>query len=220
MKSLHADIERAGLDTLAGRAAGRARVLLIAGRPGSGRTSLAEELARGIADRYPDGVFRVRLTEPGGRPVPLEEAARGLLEELGTAPSPGAGDDELTEAVREALADRRALLLVDDALRAEDVDLLIPDAPGVLVLAVAQGPLTGVSGVRPCTLGGMDAKSAIELLTLHTGEVRVTVDPQAAEAVAEECGGQPAALALVGGWLAARPAASATVHMRSTADRE
>ncbi len=218
LKSLHADIERAGLDTLAGRAAGRARVLLIAGRPGSGRTSLAEELARGIADRYPDGVFRVRLTEPGGRPVPLEEAARGLLEELGTAPSPGAGDDELTEAVREALADRRALLLVDDALRAEDVDLLIPDAPGVLVLAVAQGPLTGVSGVRPCTLGGMDAKSAIELLTLHTGEVRVTVDPQAAEAVAEECGGQPAALALVGGWLAARPAASvadAVRHLRA-----
>ncbi|BFO20284.1 hypothetical protein SHKM778_66720 [Streptomyces sp. KM77-8] len=39
LKELRADIERAGLDTLSGRKAPRARVLLIAGRPGSGRTS-------------------------------------------------------------------------------------------------------------------------------------------------------------------------------------
>lgn len=41
LKELRADIERAGLDTMAGRKSGRARVLLIAGRPGSGRTALA-----------------------------------------------------------------------------------------------------------------------------------------------------------------------------------
>ncbi|MFF8847791.1 tetratricopeptide repeat protein [Streptomyces sp. NPDC015127] len=208
LKSLHADIERAGLDTLAGRKAARARVLLIAGRPGSGRTALAEELARRLADRYPDGILRVRLAESGGRPVPLEEAARRLLADLGVASPPGAGDEELTEMVREALAVRRALLLVDEAHDAEHLDLLLPDNPDCLVVAVSDGPLTGIPGVRPCTLGGMDAKSAIELLTAFTGEVRITVDPQAAETVAEECGGQPAALILVGGWLAARPGAS------------
>ncbi|MEU1281663.1 tetratricopeptide repeat protein [Streptomyces sp. NPDC005805] len=208
LKSLHADIERAGLDTLAGRKAPRARVLLVAGRPGSGRTALAEEFARSVADRYPDGLLRIRLTEPGGRPVPLDQAARGLLDELGTASPPGAGEDELTEAVREALAVRRAVLLVDDARDAEQVDLLIPENPDALVVAVAEGPLTGIPGVRPCTLGGMDPKSAIEMLTAFTGEVRITVDPQAAETVAEECGGQPAALLLVGGWLAARPGSS------------
>nr|WP_261994163.1 tetratricopeptide repeat protein [Streptomyces sp. t39] len=208
LTSLHADIERAGLDTLAGRKAARARVLLIAGRPGSGRTALAEELARSLADRYPDGVVRARMTEPGGRPVPLEESARSLLRGLGVAAPPGAGEDELTESVREALAVRRVLLLVDDAHDAEHVDLLIPDNPDALVVAVSDGPLTKIPGVRPCTLGGMDAKSAIELLTGFTGEVRITVDPQAAEAVAEECGGQPAALVLLGGWLAARPSSS------------
>ncbi|MEW2071293.1 hypothetical protein AB0917_30370, partial [Streptomyces sp. NPDC007346] len=45
LKALRADIERAGLDTLAGRKTPRARVLLIAGRPGSGRSALAAELA-------------------------------------------------------------------------------------------------------------------------------------------------------------------------------
>ncbi|NEA50400.1 hypothetical protein G3I35_30035, partial [Streptomyces sp. SID10815] len=64
LKELRADIERAGLDTISGRKAPRARVLLIAGRPGSGRTALAEELVRQIAERYPDGVLRARLAEP------------------------------------------------------------------------------------------------------------------------------------------------------------
>src|SRR3954464_11190307 len=36
--ALRADIDRAGLDTIAGRKAARSRVLLIAGRPGWGRT--------------------------------------------------------------------------------------------------------------------------------------------------------------------------------------
>jgi hypothetical protein len=41
LKELRADIERAGLDTFAGRKAPRAGVLLIGGRAGSGRTALA-----------------------------------------------------------------------------------------------------------------------------------------------------------------------------------
>ncbi|MYR63004.1 hypothetical protein GTY54_44640, partial [Streptomyces sp. SID625] len=48
LKGLRADIERAGLDTISGRKAPRARVLLIAGRPGSGRTALAGELVRQV----------------------------------------------------------------------------------------------------------------------------------------------------------------------------
>ncbi|WP_329122252.1 tetratricopeptide repeat protein [Streptomyces sp. NBC_01353] len=208
LKALRADIERTGLDTLAGRKAPRARVLLIAGRPGSGRTALAEELVAGLAAAYPDGVLRARLTEPGGDPVPTGRVAQGLLQDLGIDEPPGAAEDELTELVREALAERRTVLVLDDAVDAEQVDPLIPDNPDALVVAVARGPLTGIPDVRPCTLGGLDPKSAIEMLTTYTGSVRVTVDPQAAETLAEECGGQPAAVVLAGGWLAARPKAS------------
>ncbi|MFG3349693.1 tetratricopeptide repeat protein [Streptomyces sp. NPDC048018] len=208
LKALRADIERTGLDTLTGRKAPRARVLLVAGQPGSGRTALAEELAASLADRYPGGVFRVRLTEPGGEPVPTARAAQELLAALGVAEPPGAAEEELTGLVREAFADRRALLLLDDAVGAEQVEPLLPDNPDALVVGVARGPLTGIPDVRPCTVGGLDPKSAIELLTSFTGSVRVTVDPQAAESLAEECGGLPGALVLAGGWLAARPKAS------------
>ncbi|MFF1452404.1 tetratricopeptide repeat protein [Streptomyces sp. NPDC058274] len=208
LKELRVDIERAGLDTLSGRKAPRARVLLIAGRPGFGRTALAEELVRQVAESYPDGVLRARLTEPDGTPVPTERSARALLTALDVATPPGAAEDDLTEALRGALADRRALLLLDDAATAEQVDALLPDTPDCLVVAVSEGPLTGIADVRPCTLGGLDTKSALELLGRLTGSVRITVDPSAAEGLVEICAGQPAALVLAGGWLASRPKAA------------
>lgn len=208
LKELRADIERAGLDTLSGRKAPRARVLLIAGRPGSGRTRLAEELVRRVCGRYPDGVLRARLSEPGGTPVPVEQVARDLLTALELPAPAGAAEDDLTAALRTALAGRRMLLLLDDAAGAEQVDALLPDTPDCLVVAVSGGPLTGIADVRPCTLGGLDTKSAVELLTGHTGAVRVTVDPRSAESLVEACQGHPTALVLAGGWLAARPKAA------------
>lgn len=209
LKELREDIARTGLDTLSGRKAKapRARVLLVAGRPGSGRTALAEAFVREVAPQYPDGLLRVRLTTPGGETVATERAVRTLLEGLGRPTPPGACEDDLSAALREALAGRRAILLVDDAADPQQVDALLPDTPECLVVVTAEGPLTGIPDVRPCTLGGLETPSAVELLTRLIGDTRVTVDPRAAEGLAEECGGQPAALALAGGWLAAHPKA-------------
>lgn len=90
LKELREDIARTGLDTLSGRKAKspRARVLLVAGRPGSGRTALAEAFVREVAEDYPDGVIKVRLTAPGGESVATERAIRTLLEGLGEATPP------------------------------------------------------------------------------------------------------------------------------------
>ncbi|MGW2898411.1 tetratricopeptide repeat protein [Streptomyces sp. NPDC001212] len=208
LKELRADIERAGLDTLAGRKEPRARVLLIAGRPGSGRTALAEELVGQVAQRYPGGVLRAGLTEPDGTPVPVEAVARDLLTALDLPTPPGAAEDDLTEALRTALAERRALLLLDDAAGADQVDALLPENADCLLVAVSRGPLTGIADVRPCTLGGLDTKSGVELLAQRIDPVRITVDPRAAESLIEVCQGQPAALTLAGGWLAAHPQAA------------
>src|SRR5690606_9587483 len=63
LAALRFDCDRGGLDTLAGRPVPRARVLLVAGRPGSGRTTLAEEFAGEVlaSGAYPDGLLRARL---------------------------------------------------------------------------------------------------------------------------------------------------------------
>ncbi|GGS04387.1 hypothetical protein Snoj_50240 [Streptomyces nojiriensis] len=210
LKELREDIARTGLDTLSGRKAKapRARVLLVAGRPGSGRTALAEAFVQEVAEEYPDGVLRTRLTAPGGETAATERAVRSLLEGLGRPTPPGAGEDELSSALRTALEGRRVIILVDDAADPQQVDALLPDTPECLVVVTAEGPLTGIPDVRPCTLGGLDTPSAVELLAQRIGDTRVTADPRAAEALAEECGGQPAALVLVGGWLAAHPKAA------------
>ncbi|WP_030266915.1 tetratricopeptide repeat protein [Streptomyces violens] len=210
LAALRSDIERAGLDTLSGRKGARSRVLLIAGRPGSGRSALAAELARQLAGDYPDGVLRSWLSTADGRPVPTADVARDLLTRLGERVPAGADEDELTEALRAALADRRALLLLDDATGPEQVEPLLPDAPDCLVLAVSAGPLTGITDVRPCTLGGLDTAAGVEILTRYAGPTRITVDPRTADQVVQDCGGQPAALVLAGGWLAAHPKSSLT----------
>ncbi|MET9864296.1 tetratricopeptide repeat protein [Streptomyces smyrnaeus] len=235
LRALREDIERAGLHTLSGHPPAQSRVLLIAGAPGSGRTALAEEFVRRIADRYPGGVVRARLTEPGGTPVPVERAARDLLaalsrsstpppgsaggagspgspgnaeEPLSTAvPPPGADEAVVAEAFRTALTRRgRTILLLDDVAHSDQVLDLAPENRDCLVVAVSSGPLTDVPDVRPCTLGGLDRSAAVALLARRAGSSpRITVDPRSAEVLAEQCGGLPAALTLLGGWLGAHP---------------
>ncbi|WP_078491405.1 ATP-binding protein, partial [Streptomyces sp. SPB074] len=208
LAALHEDIGRTGLDTLAGQTPPRARVLLVAGRPGSGRTALAETFAASLTERYPDGLLRARLTDPAGAPVPAGEAARSLLAGLGEQAPAGADEDDLTERLRTALATRRVLLLLDDAHDAAQVGDLLPDNPACLLLAVATGPLTGLSDVRPCALGGLERQAALRLVERYAGQGRAAADPHAAERLVEECRGRPAALVLAAGWLATRPGTS------------
>ena len=49
------------------RVSGRCPVLVLAGRPGSGRTALAARFARTVAADYPDGVLFARLSAPDVR---------------------------------------------------------------------------------------------------------------------------------------------------------
>ncbi|WP_240796216.1 tetratricopeptide repeat protein [Streptomyces sp. RFCAC02] len=220
LAALRSDIDRAGLDTLAGRPAPRCRVLLVAGRPGTGRSALADKFARDLAGSgaYPDGAVRACLSEPGGVPVPSGRAARELLDALGERPPAGASDDELCDLLREALDRCRAVVVLDDVRTAGQLADLIPDSRTSLVVAVARGPLTGVPDVRPCTLAGLDRPTALRLLARGAGPVRITVDPIAAESLAEACGDLPAALVLAAGWLAAHPEATVSDALHRMAD--
>lgn len=208
LKSLLAEIDRPGLQARGSAPARGCRVLLVAGRPGSGRTALAVRLAREVAGRYPDGQFFARLTEPGGGPVPTARTARALLRALGSPTPPEAATKELTDALRLTLEGRRAVLVLDDAADSGQVLPLLPGTPGCLVVVVSDGPLTAVDDARPCVLGGLDSTAALAVLSRAAGATRVTCDPRAAETLTEECAANPAALRLVSGWLAARPQAS------------
>lgn len=207
LDALRADIDRPGLDVLRGQAAGGSRVLLVAGRPGSGRTALAVRLAREVAARYPGGQYFVRLPADGG----TGQAARSLLRAV------GAGEDA---DVRAVFAGRRVVLVLDDVTRPQQLLDLLPEGPGNLVVATSDGPLPGVPDVRPCTLGGLDGPAGLDLLAQAVGPVRITNDPRGAEVLAQECGGHPAALRLVAAWLATQPRMSVTDATRLLREAE
>jgi tetratricopeptide (TPR) repeat protein len=205
LDALRADIDRPGLDVLRGQAASGSRVLLVAGRPGSGRTALAVRLAREVAERYPGGQYYVRLGTDATR------AARTLLRAIDAGPE---------EDVREAFAGRQAILVLDDVTTPQQLLDLLPGGTGNLVIATSDGPLPGVRDVRPCTLGGLDGPAALDMLAQAIGPVRITNDPRAAETLSQECGGHPAALRLVAAWLAAQPRMSVTDATRLLRDVE
>jgi tetratricopeptide (TPR) repeat protein len=208
-------------------------VLLVVGRPGAGRTEMAVKLAREVAAAYPDGRFFTRLTGTDGEPVPAERVARALLGALAVPvpsaarpavpgqPSPGGGAEPAEDpvaALRKATAGRRLLLVLDDVARADQLAALLPDAPGSLVVATADGPLTGIPDVRPCALGGLDAPASLTLIAHTTGRTRLTNDPRAAEALVQELAGHPTALRLAAAWLAAQPRmplSEATARLRA-----
>jgi tetratricopeptide (TPR) repeat protein len=226
IKALRADIRRPGLG--GGKAKGDAspggvRVLLVAGQPGTGRTGLALHLAHQLAGEYPDGAFFVRFPPAGEKDDGTAPAgiARDLLAAVGLHPHPSTPTARLAEAVRAAFTGRRSLLVLDDVAEAAQLLPLLPDAPHSLVLATSTGPLTGVADVRPCVLGGLDRPAALEMLTGLAGETRIACDPRAAEEATEVCGHGPAALRLVGGWLATRPevsVADAVTRLRARQD--
>jgi tetratricopeptide (TPR) repeat protein len=216
LAQLAADIDGPALEAMRGRAAGApgCRVLLVAGRPGSGRTSLAVRFAAEVGERYPAGTLFARLTGPGGVPVPAERTARELLRGLGLTARPGAGAAETLDALSDALRDRPAVLILDDVAEPAQLTALRPSGDACLVVATAAGPLPGVPDVRPCTVGGLDPAACLDLLVGAIGEVRVTNDPRGAEALAAECAGNPTALRLVAAWLAAQPRISMAEAVR------
>lgn len=224
---------RAELAALAAAAArpaeGCCRLVVLAGRPGSGRSALAAEFARTVAEQYPDGVYHARLTAPDGTAIASGAVARDLLEQLGPVPQAALAlpehtadrdgsaerDDPACAALRSALAGRRALLVLDDVPDAARLRPLLPAEPDCLVLAVTAGPLTGIADIDPVILGGLDQSAAVELLSSLAGATRIGCDPVGAAELAEACAARPAALRLLAGWLRDHPKAALTEAVRA-----
>ncbi|MGW2965225.1 AfsR/SARP family transcriptional regulator [Streptomyces sp. NPDC001220] len=183
----------------------------IGGMAGIGKTTLAVHWAHEIADRFPDGQLYVNLRgfDPTGSLVTPDEAIRAFLGALGVPPMRiPTGLDAQTALYRSTLAQRRMLILLDNARDTEQVRPLLPGSPGCLVIVTGRNQLTGLvagEGAHPLTLDQLTPSEAHDLLARRLGTARLAAEPQAADEIITRCARLPLALAIVAAHAAAHP---------------
>jgi transcriptional regulator with XRE-family HTH domain/tetratricopeptide (TPR) repeat protein len=190
---------------------GGALISVIAGTAGVGKTALAVQWAHQVAAAFPDGQLFVNLRgfDPSGVPVSAAEAARIFVEALGAAPErlPGSADG-LIGLYRSLLADKRVLVVLDNARDAAQVRPLLPGSSGCRVIVTSRSLLTGLVAVDDAaqvTLTAMDRSDSRRLLARRLGPQRAAEDQDAARQITDSCGGLPLALCIAAARAAMRP---------------
>lgn len=182
-------------------------VQVIDGMAGVGKTTLVVHLATRLATRYPDAQLFIDLQGHSiASPVEPAAALVTLLRQLGVPAGRIPAELEHRIALwRSELAGRRVVLLLDNAGSSDQVEPLLPTAPGTLVLVTSRRRLLTGDGAPPESLPVLDEDEAVELLATIAGRERIRAEPEAAAAVVRRCGRLPLAIRLVGARLAHRP---------------
>ncbi|WP_433219640.1 tetratricopeptide repeat protein [Dactylosporangium sp. CS-047395] len=187
-----------------------AGVVAIAGTAGIGKTALVMHWAHRVKERFPDGQLYVNLRGYAqGSPLrPIEALAR-FLHALGTPPDEVPLEVEEAAAVfRSLLADRRVLVVLDNARDAEQVRPLLPGGDGCLALVTSRDRLAGLVAREGATLLVLDvlaAGEARDLLGRILGAERMRTEAACVEELIGLCGGLPLALRIAAANLLCNP---------------
>ncbi|NUS26274.1 MAG: tetratricopeptide repeat protein [Streptomyces sp.] len=196
---------------------------LLVGPAGVGKSALALRWAHQVADRFPDGQLFLDLRGfDDAEPMGPEEALPLLLQGLGCGPRDiPLGTEAQTALYRTLLADRRVLVVLDDAADPATVRLLRPASPGSLTLVTSRDKLSGLvtlDGAYRVACDVLDPTGALELISSVVGAEAVDADPEAAAELVELCDRLPLALCVAGSWIGGRPGSIRT-YVRDLADR-
>jgi tetratricopeptide (TPR) repeat protein len=190
--------------------AGTAVIAVISGTAGVGKTALAVHWGHRVRDRFPDGQLYLNLRgyspAPPLRPI---EALFQLLRSLGL-PAGDIPPDETAAAARyrSLLADRRVLVLLDDAVDPAQVRPLLPASAGSVVLVTSRDRLSGLvarDGARRIALDVLAADDAEALLVRILGAERMAAESHATADLARACAYVPLALRLAAATLTDQP---------------
>jgi DNA-binding XRE family transcriptional regulator/tetratricopeptide (TPR) repeat protein len=186
-----------------GAVPGVSPVCVVSGMAGAGKTALAVQLAHGLAADFPDGRLFLRLRGTADPVAPAEALAR-LLGRLGVTGRLPSDVDSRGELLRERVAGRRVLFVLDDAADERQVEPLLPAEPGSAVLVTCRSRLPGLAGARVVEVGGFEPAEALALLAEVVGARRIDAEPRAATRLVELCGRLPLAVRIIAAVLAGR----------------
>jgi tetratricopeptide (TPR) repeat protein len=177
---------------------------------GIGKSALAIQVAHELvgAGAFPDGQLYVNLqgATPGLTPLhPLDVLGR-MLRALGLEPAQVPTETEEAAArFRSLAAQRRLLVLLDNAASPDQVRPLLPASPTCRVLVTSRQVLATLEGTRRLHLDVLPHHEALELLGRIAGPERIAAEPRAADEVVRHCGSLPLAIRIAGARLGARP---------------
>ena len=199
----------------------------IGGTAGVGKTALAIHWAHQAARHFPDGQLYVNLRgfASCGTPATPAEAIHGFLDALGVPPERIPAEQDAQAALyRSLLAERRMLIVLDNARDEDQVRPLLPASPASMVIVTSRNQLAGLAiadGARLLSLDILSHNEAVQLLTVRIGASRATAEPAAIHEIARLCAHLPLALAVAAAQAAARPGISLRAlaeELRDTAD--
>jgi DNA-binding SARP family transcriptional activator/tetratricopeptide (TPR) repeat protein/DNA-binding XRE family transcriptional regulator len=208
---------------LAAEAAARtAPVAVVSGMGGVGKTALAVRWAWRQRRRYPDGQLYADLRghSATGPARPLQ-VLTGFLAALGEPADRIPEDDGQAAALlRTRLKGKRILLLLDNALDAQQVRPLLPSAPGSAVIVTARDRMTGLiarDGAAAVVVRPLPEDDAAALLVAVMGERGGGEPPEVVAELAGLCAHLPLALRIAAANLAARPGYRLTDYVATLA---
>jgi len=183
----------------------------IGGMAGIGKTALAVHWAHQHAADFPDGQLYADLRgfDPGEAPADAAVVVRRFLDALGVPPPRIPADaDAQFGLYRSLLADKRMLIVLDNARDANQVRSLLPGAGGCLVVVTSRSRLTdlvALEGAVALPVGLLAPEEACELLARRLGAGRVAREQADADELAALCARLPLALNIAAARVADRP---------------
>ncbi|MFN8465409.1 MAG: BTAD domain-containing putative transcriptional regulator [Caldilineaceae bacterium] len=186
-------------------------ITAVAGMGGAGKTALATELAHQLRREFPDGV----LWANAGEDEPLDIlqswalAYEKDLSKIGSAEARAA-------AMRNILAGRRALIVLDSVVAGRAIDLLLPGAANCSVLITTRD-LAEVAArtTQIVELPELSIDNSLQLLAHFLGEPAVENEREAAVALCTLLGGLPLAVEIAAQRVFASPRRSLARMVRS-----
>ena len=191
-----------------------ALVAVVEGTAGVGKTALAVHWAHQAADRFPDGQLFADLggCAADGKAAEPAEVLRRFLAALGVPPDNCPAQlDELVAVYRSMLADRRLLVVLDNAHDSEQVRALLPGGRDCVTLVTSRSrllDLVAIEGARPVSLDLLAPADARLLLAVVLGGERLAAEPEAVTELIEVCARLPLALCVAAARIASRPRAA------------
>lgn len=181
-------------------------VVVVDGMAGVGKTALVVRAVHRLGERYPDARIFVDLHgfTPGREPVTPFAALQHLLQAVGVPSSRIPGDlDQRITAWRAEMAQRRSIVVLDNAVSTDQVRPLLVGAPGSRTFITSRLRLV-IGGAAAVSLEVLSAGEATALVTGVVGE-RARTGVRATAELVRVCGGLPLALRIAAARLVSRP---------------